>query len=131
MFTLVPSTELKYFGNWSGEFHVQFDKYKKLVLEDESKAIETIINKLELSKSAYRSFTIAGRERAITAFGTTIINKAVDIIQGKKVFDTFEPALLVALLYLLDLVIDKKLLTARVEELQEEIAKLSELLEKI
>ncbi len=131
MFTLVPSTELKYFGNWSGEFHVQFDKYKKLVLEDESKAIEAIINKLELSKSAYRSFTIAGRERAITAFGTTIINKAVDIIQGKKVFDTFEPALLVALLYLLDLVIDKKLLTARVEELQEEIAKLSELLEKI
>lgn len=131
MFTLVPSTELDYFGNWSGEFHVQFDKYKKLVLEDESKAIETIINKLELSKSAYRSFTIAGRERYITAFGTTIINKAVDIIQGKKVFDTFEPALLVALLYLLDLVIDKKLLTARVEELQEEIAKLSELLEKI
>lgn len=131
MFTLVPSTELEYFGNWSGEFHVQFDKYKKLVLEDESKAIETIINKLELSKSAYRSFTIAGRERGITAFGTTIINKAVDIIQGKKVFDTFEPALLVALLYLLDLVIDKKLLTARVEELQEEIAKLSELLEKI
>ena len=46
-------------------------------------------------------------------------------------FDTFEPALLVALLYLLDLVIDKKLLTARVEELQEEITKLSELLEKI
>ena len=131
MFTLVPSTELDYFGNWSGEFHVQFDKYKKLVLEDKSKAIETIINKLELSKSAYRSFTIAGRERGITAFGTTIINKAVDIIQGKKVFDTFEPALLVALLYLLDLVIDKKLLTARVEELQEEIAKLSELLEKI
>ena len=131
MFTLVPSTELDYFGNWSGEFHVQFDKYKKLVLEDESKAIETIINKLELSKSAYRSFTIAGRERGITAFGTTVINKAVDIIQGKKVFDTFEPALLVALLYLLDLVIDKKLLTARVEELQEEIAKLSELLEKI
>ena len=131
MFTLVPSTELEYFGNWSGEFHVQFDKYKKLVLEDESKAIETIINKLELSKSAYRSFTIAGRERTITAFGTTVINKAVDIIQGKKVFDTFEPALLVALLYILDLVIDKKLLTARVEELQEEIAKLSELLEKI
>lgn len=131
MFTLVPSTELDYFGNWSGEFHVNFEKYKKLVLEDESKAIETIINKLELSKSAYRSFNIAGRERCITAFGTTIINKAVDIIQGKKVFDTFEPALLVALLYLLDLVIDKKLLTARVEELQEEIAKLSELLEKI
>ena len=131
MFTLVPSTELEYFGNWSGEFHVQFDKYKKLVLEDEYKAIETIINKLELSKSAYRSFTIAGRERGITAFGTSIINKAVNIVQGKKVFDTFEPALLVALLYLLDLVIDKKLLTARVEELQEEIAKLSELLEKI
>ena len=131
MFTLVPSTELDYFGNWSGEFHVQFDKYKKIVLEDESKAIETIINKLELSKSAYRSFTIAGRQRGITAFGTTVINKAVDIIQGKKVFDTFEPALLVALLYLLDLVIDKKLLTARVEELQEEITKLSELLEKI
>ena len=131
MFTLVPSTELDYFGNWSGEFHVRFDKYKKIVLEDESKAIETIISKLELSKSAYRSFTIAGRERCITAFGTTVINKAVDIIQGKKVFDTFEPALLVALLYLLDLVIDKKLLTARVEELQEEITKLSELLEKI
>ena len=131
MFTLVPSTELDYFGIWSGEFHVRFDKYKKIVLEDETKAIETIINKLELSKSAYRSFTIAGRERGITAFGTTIINKAVDIIQGKKVFDTFEPALLVALLYLLDLVIDKKLLTARVEELQEEIAKLSELLERI
>ena len=131
MFTLVPSTELDYFGNWSREFHVRFDKYKKLVLEDESKAIETIINKLELSKSAYRSFTIAGEERHITAFGTTVINKAVDIIQGKKVFDTFEPALLVALLYLLDLVIDKKLLTARVEELQEEITKLSELLEKI
>ena len=34
MFTLVPSTELDYFGNWSGEFHVRFDKYKKLVLED-------------------------------------------------------------------------------------------------
>ena len=84
MFTLVPSTELDYFGNWSGEFHVKFDKYKKLVLEDESKAIETIINKLELSKSAYRSFTIAGRERHITAFGTTVINKAVDIIQGNK-----------------------------------------------
>ena len=131
MFTLVPSTELEYFGNWSGEFHVQFDKYKKLVLEDESKAIETIINKLELSKSAYKSFTIAGRERGITAFGTSIMNKAVNIVQCKKVFDTFEPALLVALLYLLDLVIDKKLLTARVEELQEEIAKLSELLEKI
>ena len=131
MFTLVPSTELDYFGNWSGEFHVQFDKYKKLVLEDKSKAIETIINKLELSKSTYRSFTIAGEERHITAFGTTVINKAVDIIQGKKVFDTFEPALLVALLYLLDLVIDKELLTARVEELQEEITKLSELLEKI
>ena len=131
MFTLVPSTELDYFGNWSGEFHVNFEKYKKLVLEDESKAIETIINKLELSKSAYRSFTIAGRERHITAFGTTVINKAVAIVQGKKVFDTFEPALLVALLYLLDLVIDKELLTARVEELQEEITKLSELLEKI
>ena len=131
MFTIVPSTELDYFGNWSGEFHVKFDKYKKLVLEDKSKAIETIINKLELSKSAYMPFTIAGRERGITAFGTTVINKAVDIIQYKKVFDTFEPALLVALLYLLDLVVDKKLLTARVEELQEEIAKLSELLEKI
>ena len=131
MYTITNSSDLSYFDNWSPQFHCRFIDLKELVKSNEQLAIQTITEKLELSKLIPNTSTIAGRNKGEPAFGSTVINKAIAIVQQTKPFDDHKPALLVALLYILDLVVDKKVLLNKRQVLLDELAKLDQLLGKL
>ena len=131
MFTITNSSELSYFDNWSPQFHCRFTEFKQLVKSDTELAIQTITSQLELSKLILNASTIAGREKGEPAFGSTIINKAIAIVQNIKPFDDHKPTLLVALLYILDLVVDKQVLLRKRQVLVDELTQLDQLLGKL
>jgi hypothetical protein len=60
-----------------------------------------------------------------------VINKAILIIKGEKPFDSHEPSLLVALLYILNFVIDKEAILDRQLSLQRELNDLEELIKQL
>jgi len=131
MCTITSSSDLSYFDNWSPQFHCRFTEFKELVKSDRQTAIKTITGQLELSKLIPNASTIAGKKNGEPAFGSTVINQAIAIVQQTKPFDDYRPALLVALLYILELVVDKKVLLNKRQGLMDELDQLDQLLGKL
>ena len=94
-------------------------------------AIDRIRSQLELSKLVTGTFIIAGNQKNEVSFGSTIINEAIAIVQGNKPFNSNKPTLLVALLYILDLCLNKQKLIEKQQQLQQELSSLGKLLERI
>jgi len=131
MFTTTSLSDLNYFDNWSASFHIKFEEFKNLVRMTPSIAIDRIRSQLELSKLVTGTFIIAGNQKNEVSFGSTIINEAIAIVQGNKPFNSNKPTLLVALLYILDLCLNKQKLIEKQQQLQQELSSLGKLLERI
>lgn len=130
-FTIVSSTDLNYFNTWSGGFHARFEKFKDLVKSDINSAIAKIEHDLKLTRLIPGSFTIASKQKYDQAFSSTTMNSAVLIVQGQKAFNTKEPQMLVALLFILDLIIRKDKVLEHKASLEAELENLNLLLEKM
>ena len=130
-FTIVSSTDLNYFNTWSGGFHTRFEKFKDLVKSDINSTIANIEHNLKLARLIPGSFTIANKQKFDKAFSSTTINSAVLIVQGQKEFNTKDPQMLVALLFILDLIIQKDKVLEHKASLEAELEKLNLLLEKM
>ena len=131
MYTITTLSELNYFNNWSAEFHTRFTNFKELVKSNKALAIKNITEQIELSKFVANSHTIANNQNNNQAFGSTIINKAIEIIKGDKSFVEHTPTLLVALLYILDLILDKEILNKSKQRLLEELHNLNLILSQL
>ncbi len=131
MYTITTLSELNYFNNWSAEFHTQFTNFKELVKSNKALAIKNITEQIELSKFIANSHTIADNQSKEHAFGSTIVNKAIAIIKGDKPFIEYTPTLLVALLYILDLILDKEILNKSKQKLLAELHNLNLILSQL
>lgn len=130
-FTIVYSTDLTCFNTFSASFHVRFEKFKDLVKYDINSAIAKIEHDLKLARLIPGSFTIASKQKYDQAFSSTTMNSAVLIVQGQKAFNTKEPQMLVALLFILDLIIRKDKVLEHKASLEAELENLNLLLEKM